>query len=109
MADCNRRRGRLVLVRDRRATLGGGKRSSDAGDQISRDISATAARFISARTVADQRTVLASIEEKRADLATVLARIKSANGDSTALTTFVTLSQRLEANLPRWKRPSPND
>src|SRR6185436_1810162 len=66
---------------------------------ISRDISATAARFISARTVADQRNVLASIEEKRADLATVLGRIKSANGDSTALTTFVTLSQRLEANL----------
>lgn len=66
---------------------------------ISRDISATAARFISARTVGDQRNALASIEEKRADLATVLGRIKSTNGDSTALTTFVTLSPRLEANL----------
>ena len=43
---------------------------------ISRDISATAARFISARTVADQRNALASIEEKRVDLATVLGRMK---------------------------------
>ncbi len=44
---------------------------------ISRDISATAARFISARTVADQRNALASIEEKRVDLATVLGRMKA--------------------------------
>jgi methyl-accepting chemotaxis protein len=66
---------------------------------ISRDISATAARFISARTIADQRNALASIEEKRIDLATVINRLKSTNGDSAALATFVTLSQRLEANL----------
>ncbi|MEA2980580.1 MAG: hypothetical protein QOF09_2403 [Alphaproteobacteria bacterium] len=66
---------------------------------ISRDLSATAARFISARTVADQRNALASIEEKRADLATVLGRLKAANPDSAALATFITMSQRLEANL----------
>jgi methyl-accepting chemotaxis protein len=66
---------------------------------ISRDISATAARFISARTVADQHNALASIEEKRVDLATVLGRMKNTGGDSAALTGFVALSQRLEANL----------
>ena len=66
---------------------------------ISRDISATAARFISARTVDDQRTALAAIEEKRVDLATVLGRMKNTNGDSAALATFVALSQRLDANL----------
>ncbi len=55
---------------------------------ISRDISATAARFISARTVADQRNALASIEEKRVDLATVLGRMKNTSGDSAALTSL---------------------
>lgn len=66
---------------------------------ISRDISATAARFISARTVADQRNALASIDEERVALATVLGRMKSTNRDSAALGTFIMLSQRLEANL----------
>lgn len=67
---------------------------------ISRDISATAARFISARTVEDQRTTLAAIDDKRLDLATVLGRLKSTNGESPELASFVALSQqRLEANL----------
>ncbi len=66
---------------------------------ISDEISATAARFISARTVADQRNALALIEENRVNLATVLGRMRSSNGDSAALATFVTLSQRLDANL----------
>lgn len=66
---------------------------------ISRDISATAARFISARTVADQRAALASIGEKRGDLATVLGRMQQVSGDTAALATLGNLSQRLEANL----------
>jgi methyl-accepting chemotaxis protein len=66
---------------------------------LSRDISATAARFISARTVEDQRTALAAIDEKRVELATVLGRVRNTNGESSALASFVALSQRLEANL----------
>jgi methyl-accepting chemotaxis protein len=66
---------------------------------ISSDISATAARFISARTVEDQKSALASIDEKRASLATVLARMRKTNGESAALAQFVALSQRLDANL----------
>ena len=65
----------------------------------SRDISATAARFISARTVEDQRAALATIDNKRVDLATILGRMKSMNGESPTLAAFVALSQRLDANL----------
>ena len=52
---------------------------------ISREISATAARFISARTVTDQRSAMAAIEDKRVDLATVLGRLRTMNGESAAL------------------------
>ena len=52
---------------------------------------------------------LASIEEKRVDLATVLGRIKSANGDSTALDDirhpFAAAGRQ---SRRAWKRPSPN-
>jgi methyl-accepting chemotaxis protein len=66
---------------------------------ISREISATAARFISARTVADQKIALAAIDEKRIAVTALLDRMKKTNGDSAALSHFVTLSQRLDANL----------
>jgi methyl-accepting chemotaxis protein len=66
---------------------------------ISSDISATAARFISARTVDDQKATLALMARQRRDLAAVMERIKNINGDSPALATFVALSRRLEANL----------
>src|ERR1700680_199854 len=52
---------------------------------ISSDISATAARFISAKTEADQKSALALIEHKRADLTPVLDRMKVSNGESPAL------------------------
>ena len=67
---------------------------------ISRDISATAARFISARTVADQSTTLAAIDDKRVELATVLGRMQQhQRRQRVRLRAFVALSQRLEANL----------
>lgn len=66
---------------------------------ISGDISAAAARFISAKTVHDQETTLALIARKRVDLKTVMDRIKKANGDDPAFEKFVALSQRLEANI----------
>jgi methyl-accepting chemotaxis protein len=66
---------------------------------ISSDISATAARFISARTAADQKSALALIEHKRTDLTLVLDRIKVSNGESMALATLAGLLQRLDANV----------
>jgi methyl-accepting chemotaxis protein len=66
---------------------------------ISRAISATAARFISARTAEDQRSTLATIKDKRAELAAVLERMKDSKGSSPAIVTITTLTQRLEANL----------
>ncbi len=66
---------------------------------ISSDISATAARFISARTEADQKSALALIEHKRADLTLVLDRMKASNGESPTLATLAGLLQRLDANV----------
>ena len=66
---------------------------------ISGDISAAAARFISARTAEDQKVIGALIVRKRDELAAMLQRISQAYGQSPALAEFATLSQRLEANL----------
>ncbi len=66
---------------------------------ISGDISAAAARFISAKTADDQEMTLALIARKRGDLKTVMERIRKANGESPAFDKFVSLSQRLEANI----------
>ncbi|MEA2952256.1 MAG: methyl-accepting chemotaxis protein, partial [Alphaproteobacteria bacterium] len=66
---------------------------------ISGDISATAARFISAKTAEDQRDALMLIAQKRADLAVVMERLRKANGDSGTLAKITSLSPRLEANL----------
>ncbi len=66
---------------------------------ISGDISAAAARYISAKTTEDQETTLALIARKRGDLKTVMERIRKANGESLAFDKFVALSQRLEANI----------
>src|SRR5476649_2918466 len=66
---------------------------------ISGDISAAAARFISAKTVHDQETTLELIASKRNDLETVMERIRKANGENPTFDKFVALSQRLEANI----------
>src|ERR1700693_6051068 len=49
---------------------------------ISADISAAAARFISARTADDQKLIGASIVRKRDELAAMLERLTDANGRS---------------------------
>src|ERR1700682_2497989 len=66
---------------------------------ISSDISATAARFISARTAADQKSTLALIEDKEADLTLILDRMKAFDGEGPTLATLARLLQRLEANV----------
>ena len=66
---------------------------------ISGDISAAAARFISAKTPDDQEMTLALIARKRGDLKLVMNRIKKVNGESTDFEKYVALSQRLEANI----------
>src|ERR1700686_2844338 len=62
---------------------------------ISGDISAAAARFISAKTVDDQEMTLALIKRKRSDLKLVLERLKKLNGESSDFEKYVALSQRL--------------
>jgi methyl-accepting chemotaxis protein len=66
---------------------------------ISGDISATAARFISAKTTEDQKGALVLITRKRGELSVVMDRVKKANGDSPTLAKIMALSSRLEANL----------
>lgn len=66
---------------------------------ISADISAAAARFISARTAEDQKLIGALIVRKRDELAVMLERLSEAKGESPALVKLATLSQRLKANL----------
>jgi methyl-accepting chemotaxis protein len=66
---------------------------------ISGDVSATAARFISAKTAEDQKAALALIAHKRSELASVMERVKNANGESAVFAKIVVLWQRLEANL----------
>jgi methyl-accepting chemotaxis protein len=66
---------------------------------ISGDISAAAARFISAKTADDQEMTLALIARKRSDLKLVLERLKKLNGESSDFEKYVALSQRLEANI----------
>jgi methyl-accepting chemotaxis protein len=66
---------------------------------ISGNISAAAARFISAKTDDDRKATLALIAQKRADLTTGIAAEKQKIGDSPALTKLLGLSQFLEANL----------
>jgi len=66
---------------------------------ISGNISAAAARFISAKTDEDRRATVELMEQKRADLAAGIAAAKQAIGESPALTKVIGLSQYLEANL----------
>ena len=66
---------------------------------ISGDISAAAARFISAKTTDDQEMTLALIARKRGDLKLVMDRLKKVNGESADFEKYVALSQRLEANI----------
>src|SRR5438128_124940 len=66
---------------------------------ISGDISAAAARFISAKTADDRKSTLALIGRKRAELAAAMSRVEKTNSSSPAFGKFVSLAQRLDANL----------
>src|SRR4051812_43838652 len=65
---------------------------------ISGDISAAAARFISAKTGDDRKSTLELIGSKRAELAAALSRVEKTNSRSPAFGKFVSLTQRLDAN-----------
>ena len=66
---------------------------------ISENISATAARFISAKTDDDRRATVALMAQKRVDLAAGIAVAKQEIGQSPAFAKLLGLSQFLEANL----------
>jgi methyl-accepting chemotaxis protein len=66
---------------------------------ISADISAAAARFISARTTEDHKLISALIARKRDELVAMLERLSEAKGESPAFVKLAALSQRLKANL----------
>jgi methyl-accepting chemotaxis protein len=66
---------------------------------ISGEISAAAARTISAQSVGEQETAFALIARKRGELLTVIERVRKANGESPSFAQFVLLSQRLENNI----------
>jgi methyl-accepting chemotaxis protein len=66
---------------------------------ISADISAAAARFISARTPEDHKMLSAMIAHRRDELVAMLERLNRTKGENSALAKLVSLSQRLKANL----------
>jgi methyl-accepting chemotaxis protein/uncharacterized protein YdcH (DUF465 family) len=66
---------------------------------ISGDISAAAARFISAKTTDDQEATLALIARKRGDLKLVIDRLQKINGKSPEFAKFIEIYGRLEANI----------
>ena len=64
---------------------------------LSSSISATAARYISARTPEDQKVYLAMIGSRRAELNSLTGQLKTAAGVD--LANLTALTQRLDANL----------
>lgn len=66
---------------------------------ISGDISAAAARYISAKSSEDQEATLALIARKRGDLKLVIDRVKAANGENAEFAKYMEIYGRLEANI----------
>lgn len=66
---------------------------------ISGEISAAAARFVSAKTAAEQQAIAAIIREKSQALKTTMARVRDTGGDSEAFLRVAAVSQRLDENL----------
>jgi methyl-accepting chemotaxis protein len=66
---------------------------------ITGNISAAAARFISAKTDADRKATIALMERKRAELAEGIAAARRTIGESPALAKVIDLAQYLDANL----------
>ena len=63
------------------------------------DISAAAARLVSAKTAADQKTISALIADKSRDLKRIMDRVRGAGGSSPAYAKVEGVSQRLDVNL----------
>jgi methyl-accepting chemotaxis protein len=63
------------------------------------EISAAAARFVSAQTASDQTAIAAIIAAKSQALRTVMERLRKMDGSSKAYAEVETVSQRLDANL----------
>lgn len=66
---------------------------------INGNISAAAARFISAKTDADRKTTIELIAQKRRDLADGIDTARNISGESPALGKIIGLSKYLDANL----------
>jgi methyl-accepting chemotaxis protein len=62
-------------------------------------ISTAAARFVGAKTSAEQETIGTSIDQKSRDLAALMERLRNRVGDSAAFSRVQSGSQRLDANL----------
>jgi len=66
---------------------------------VSADISASAARFVSARTPYEQAVIGTEIGEKNLQLGALMERLRAARGASPAFAEVEAVSQRLAANL----------
>jgi methyl-accepting chemotaxis protein len=66
---------------------------------ISGGIYTAAARFVSAKSLAEQKAISSLIERKSHDLTTVMERLRKWEGDSAAFSTVQSRSQRLDTNL----------
>lgn len=66
---------------------------------INGNISAAAARFISAKTDADRKATIALMAQKRADLSDGIEAARKMSGASPALTQIISLSKYLDANV----------
>jgi len=66
---------------------------------ISGEISAAAARFVSAKSAADQKAISTLIEGKSWQLKLIMERVRNAGGDSAAFAKVEDVSRRLDTNL----------
>src|SRR5262245_40448095 len=66
---------------------------------ISGEMSAAAARLVSAKIAAEQRSISALINQKSRELATLMERLRKQVGNSDAYAKVQSASQRLDANL----------
>ena len=63
------------------------------------EISAAAARFVSAKSAADQKAISTLIEGKSWELKLIMERVRGAGGGSAAFARLDAVSQRLDTNL----------
>jgi methyl-accepting chemotaxis protein len=68
------------------------------------DISAAAARLVSAKTAAEQKAISALIAENSRELKRIMDRVRGAGGNSPAFAKVEAVSQRLDVNLVALER-----